>query len=439
MVIKESERNFFPRIQFIEPGSLADKAQIKPEDSILRINGEKPDDFIDYRYLITDELAILELKTGLGKKKVITIEKTIDEGLGIEFYPIKCRICPNRCIFCFIDQNPPGLRTDLYLKDEDYRLSFLSGNYLTLTSLRKKDLKKIKAKRLSPLYISVHSTDMKIRNRMLGNPQAPDIVPILKSLVKNNIFMHTQIVVIPGINDGNHLNSTIEKLSSLYPYVASIAVVPVGLTKHRKDLEKLKPVSGSIAAKLISQIKPIQDQFINSINDPLIYLSDEFYLLADQKFPALEFYGTLDQIENGVGMVPSLLKEFNDFFKENPKFEKNQKYKADIICGTLIYKILIPVIKRFNKIKGLKLNLVPVKNHFYGKSVSVTGLLTASDIIKTLKNIDSKDPLLIPCEMLKFGESLFLDDQTLEQLASVLKRPVKSFFPTIKGLWETIQ
>jgi len=401
------------RIEYIKPQSPAHRAGLKEGDIILSINGHAIRDVLDLMYYSVDD--ILKIKFLRESKKNISIIEKYDEPLGIEVEPFRIKRCRNKCLFCFVEQLPKGLRKSLYVKDEDYRASFLYGNYITLTNLKKEDYDRIKKLFLSPLYISVHATDPEVRNMLLGNFEAPPILMELKKLAKNKIRMHTQIVLCPGINDGGILEKTILDLYKLYPYVSSIAVVPVGLTKYHKN--NLKPVTKSKAEEVISLVETFQKRFKKKHGIAIVYLADEFYIKAQKNFPSSSIYDDFPQIENGVGMVPLFIKELKKVNIPQIKIKK----RLVTFTGESFFPYLNQFIEKIQK-KDIPINLIPIKNNLFGETVTVTGLLSGEDIIKGLApNVEKDDIVLIPDVTMKDTENKFLDDLTPSDIEKILQ------------------
>jgi putative radical SAM enzyme (TIGR03279 family) len=376
----------------------------------------------------------------LGKKQIISFEKLPDEDAGLILSPPSYRRCQNRCLFCFIDQLPPGMRSTLYFKDEDFRLSFVFGNYLTLTSLTREDQERIIAQRLSPLYISVHATNPALRQKMLRHPRAGKIGQQIRQLAEGGIEMHTQIVLCPGINDGLYLEQTIRDLSSFWPEVKSIAIVPVGLTRYRQHLFPLSPVTENYAREIIEWVAPWQKEFRSRLRETLVYLSDEFYLLTGHPFPSVKDYGEFPQYENGIGMVV----RFREAFQKEKNYlpgRLTHPRKVTVVTGFLAYQILSPLIVQLNRISRLQINLVAVKNDFFGYQVSVAGLLTGQDIQRQLTSQGLGEEVLLPQILIsedELGRKVFLDDITVEELSHHLGVKVKVVSATARGLLEGI-
>jgi len=401
------------RIEYIKPQSPAQRAGLKEGDIILSINGHAIKDVLDLMYYSVED--ILKVKFLRENKKNTSIIEKYDEQLGIEVEPFRIKRCRNKCLFCFVEQLPKGLRKSLYFKDEDYRASFLYGNYITLTNLKKEDYDRIKKLFLSPLYISVHATDPEVRNLLLGNFEAPPILMELKKLAKNKIRMHTQIVLCPDINDGYVLEKTILDLYKFYPYVSSIAVVPLGLTKYHKN--NLKPVTKSKAEEVISLVEAFQKRFKKKHGMAIVYLADEFYIKAQKNFPSPSIYDDFPQIENGVGMVPLFVKETKKVNIPQLKVKK----RLVTFTGESFFPYLNQFIEKMQK-KDIPINLIPIKNNLFGESVTVTGLLSGEDIIKGLaSHIEKNDIVLIPDVTMKDTDNRFLDDLTLSDIEKILQ------------------
>jgi putative radical SAM enzyme (TIGR03279 family) len=416
-------------IEDIRPDSRAAGSGLMRGDVILSVNSHKLHDPVDFMFYSSEDRLTIELKRdGIVKNLRLTRESGKD--IGIVFKPFRVMQCRNNCIFCFVNQLPRGLRKTLYVKDEDYRMSFLYGNYITLTSLSAEDRRRISEQRLSPLYISVHSTDKTIRNRLLGNAKAPDIIKELKFLTDNKIRLHAQIVLCPGHNDGEELSKTINDLYRFYPYILSIAVVPVGLTMHRR--QTLQPVEKENAKAALQLIKSFQKRFMKKHGDPLVYGADELYIKAETSFPSLREYGELPQIENGVGMVPQFMNQVRKF-----KFPKTTcpKRKALTFTGISFYPFLQKFTGRLAEKEAFEIDVVPVENRFFGNSITVTGLLTGRDVIRELSDrMDSHEIILVPDVVLKSGEDIFLDDISLGDMEKSLGTPVRKISSTPDGL-----
>ena len=416
------------RIDTIQPGSLADKAGLHPGDTLLSVNDHRLRDPIDFIYYSTDEDIQVQYKRD-GRKMILFIKKKEGAVFGIEFKPFKIMTCRNNCVFCFVKQLPQGLRKTLYVKDEDYRMSFLFGNYITLSNLSKEDKKRIVEQRLTPLFISVHSTNKIVRNRLLGNPKAPDIMKELQFLSDNKVRFNVQIVLCPGYNDSKELRQTLSDLYKFYPYLLSVAVVPVGLTMHRK--QRISPVEKVEALEALKIIESFQKKYVKRHGNPIIYGADELYLKAERPFPPLREYGERHQIENGVGMVPLFLNQAKKL--KIPKTLQRKK-KFLTFTGMSFYPFLKKFVERFSEREKMQIELLPVENRFFGPSVTVAGLLTGRDVIKTsLDRTDGHEVFLIPDVVLN-GEDRFLDDITLHDVEEALGIPVRKIASTPDGL-----
>jgi len=416
-------------IEKIHPGSLAEKSGLLPGDIILSINSHKLRDSIDFIFYSTDDILKINAHRG-GKIITANLSREENREIGIDFKPFRVMICKNNCIFCFVKQLPKGLRKTLYIKDEDYRMSFLYGNYITLSNLSKEDRKRIIEQKLSPLYISVHSTNKTIRNKLLGNSKSPDILKELKFLTENKIRLHTQIVLCPGYNDGKELSKTINDLYRFYPYVSSIAVVPVGLTMHRRQM--MKPVEKEEARNALKIIESFQKRFKKRHGDPIIYGADELYIKAEINFPPIKEYGDFHQIENGVGMLSLFMDQIRKL-----KLPKSLPLKKKFLTftGLSFYPFLKKSLEKLPERENLTIEVIPVENKFFGTSITVTGLLTGRDVIKSISNkTEGYDVMLVPDVVLKDGDDRFLDDITLKDLEETLGIPAKKIQSTPEGL-----
>ena len=412
------------------PDSIAAEIGFEPGDRLVAINGNQPRDLIDYQFLCADEVLELEILDAAGIAHQIEIEKDYDEDLGLEFDTalfdglIQCN---NRCPFCFIDQQPPGKRQSLYLKDDDYRLSFLYGSYLTLTNLTPREWERISRLRLSPLYVSVHATEPEVRIHLLKNPRAGEILHQLKWFQERRLQIHAQVVVCPGINDGVHLERTLLDLASFHngevPAVASVAVVPVGLTRFRPTVDELIPVSPEKAQEVISQVRTLQDKFRFSLKSTFAWLADEWFLIAGQELPPESHYEDYPQIDNGVGSIRSFLKQFSDAAQHLPQ-RVSPPRKFTWVVGNAVEKAFAPILHALNSVEGLEVNMSALCSDYWGQTITVTGLLTGEDLLQKLRGQDLGDGILLPAVMLKDGDSCFLDDMTVDELAVQLNTPL---------------
>ena len=405
----------------VASGGIADGLGLQPGDRIISINGETVGDVIDYRFYVADERISLTMKKQSGALKTFRIRKSADDDLGIELPPLTIKRCRNHCIFCFVDQMPSACRRSLYVKDDDFRASFLYGNYITLGTLSEQDLERIFKQRLSPLYISVHTTEPELRSFMLGNRKAPDIMALMKRLAAGGIRMHTQIVTCPGVNDGRHLAKTIEDVAQLFPAVMSIAAVPVGVTAYRTGLYPVKIFTRNGARAVLKTIDTFSARHRRKFGTRLVFASDEFYIKAGVPFPSAATYEEFPQLENGVGMVAEFLREA----ARTRVPVSVPRLKATIVTGASFGALLKTALERLQGVKGLTLRRVVVKNRFFGPSVTVAGLLSGGDIVQALKGKRLGDLVLIPANALKDDEHIFLDNMGLDRMERLLGVPVR--------------
>jgi putative radical SAM enzyme (TIGR03279 family) len=416
------------QIDRVCPGSQAERLGLLPGDILVSVNSQKLRDPVDFMFYGADDSIEIAVKRN-GINLSLRAEREEGREFGVDFRPFKPITCNNNCMFCFVKQLPKGLRKTLYVKDDDYRMSFLFGNYVTLTNLKKEDRKRIVEQRLSPLYVSIHATSKDVRSKLLGNAKAPDILDELKFLADNKIRLHTQIVLCPGHNDGKELSRTIHDLHCFYPYVSSVAVVPVGLTMYRR--QNIMPVEKEDAKEALKIIESFQKRFKKRHGDPLVYGADELYIKSEIPFPPLKDYGDFPQIENGVGMVALFMNCIKKV--KIPKLLP-RKRRFLTITGMSFYPFLKKFLKLLNT-EGINIDILPVENKFFGTSVTVAGLLTGRDIIKTLLDkTDSKDVVLLPDVVLREGENIFLDDITLKDMEEALGTSVKKIESTPEGL-----
>ncbi|SMC57192.1 DUF512 domain-containing protein [Sporomusa malonica] len=413
----------------VKPDSIGAEIGLAPGDQLLEVNGEAVQDIIDLSFALAEEDVELLVERSSGEQELITLEKEYDEDLGLEFESAvfdKVRQCANKCIFCFVDQMPIGMRDSLYIKDDDYRLSFLYGNFVTLTNLGHQDLSRIARLHLSPLYVSVHTTNGELRERMLGGKQAGKIMEQLSKLVDKGIDVHTQVVLCPGFNDGKELERTISDLYGMYPSVLSLAIVPVGLTRYRDNCHPLTTFTSEKADQVIKLVHAWQEKCRKENQESFVYLADEFYLAAGQEIPSYELYDSFPQLENGVGIVRSFLAEW----EEQPVVEMgyDEQHYIDVVCGVSAEKILTPLLSKLS-LPNLKVRVVAVENKFFGHNVTVTGLLTGGDIIENLQQLPgSRSGIIIPGVALRKGEHVFLDNTTPEIIAAKLGVPVRTAY-----------
>ncbi len=415
----------------VEPGSIGEELGFQPGDRLLRINGVTPRDLIDLQILQGEEELLLEVEDPDGERHVLEIEKDADDGLGLAFTEALfdgLRQCNNHCPFCFIDQQPPGHRASLYLKDDDYRLSFLYGSYITLTNLTAADWQRIEDQRLSPLYVSVHATEPELRSRLLVNPRAALLIDQLAWFAERRLQIHAQVVVCPGLNDGEALERTLRDLAGFargdWPALLSAAVVPVGLTRFRPPGDALRPVDAASAAAVIDRVEALQETFRADLGSRFAWLSDEWYLIAGRPLPPRAAYEDLPQRENGVGSIRGFLEELDRATACLPPRIARPR-RLSWVVGQLVANALEPVVERFNRVEGLSLVLHGLPSPYWGQDQVVTGLLTGSDLEQGLDGRDLGELLLLPRVMLRDGADVFLDDTPLQALRAALPVPLR--------------
>ncbi len=415
------------QIVSVDPDSAAEKAGINPGESLVSINRHPVEDILDYQFYSTDKKLRLALVSQDGVQRVVTVKKGEYEPLGLEFstYLIdRERSCKNKCIFCFIDQMPPGLRKSLYFKDDDARLSFLFGNYVTLTNMGQKDIDRIIKMHISPINISVHTTNPALRQKMMANPAAASSLRFLPRLAAAGITMNIQLVLCPGINDGTELVNTLNDLARLYPAVESIAAVPVGLTKYRDGLPEIAPYTPRQAGETVKIIEDFSEKFYKKKGVRLAYPSDEFYIKAGLSLPDADFYGDFNQLENGVGIVSLFRRQIRDAADSVPSRAVNRE--VSIATGEASAPFLKEetalLMKRY---PGLVCRVYAVHNDFFGDQITVAGLVTARDLIAQLKSKPLGEVLLLPRVMLRAEKDRFLDDLTPSDVKNALGVDVK--------------
>ncbi|WP_291633141.1 DUF512 domain-containing protein [Clostridium sp.] len=420
------------QIAKILPGSIAEEIELEVGDKLISINGNDVVDIIDYKFLITDELLNIEIEKNNGEVWDIEVEKEYDEDLGIQFIDAildKPKSCHNKCIFCFIDQLPKGMRETLYFKDDDSRLSFFQGNFVTLTNMKEDEIDRIIQYKISPINVSVHTTDAELRKLMLNNKSAGNVYDRLKRLAKADIKINCQVVSCPGINNGAALIRTIEDLYKLYPSIENLAVVPVGVTKYREGLFNLTLYDKNTATQEIESVKELQEKYIREIGSPFIRLSDEFYVTSGIDVPGEEFYDGYQQLEDGIGMI-RLLRSVID--EDVTSLKLNIGGTFTFITGHSAYAEILKVAEKITATNNkIKIDVKKITNYFFGETITVAGLLTGSDIINGLKNEKLGEYLVIPSNMLKGGyelgnyeEQIFLDNITISDLEKSLSKKV---------------
>ena len=410
----------------VEPGSIAEECGLEPGDRIGAVNGHEIEDFFDYQYYIEEEFLRVEVLTKDGEECTLEIEKEEDEDLGLVFESFLMddyNSCCNKCMFCFIDQMPPGMRETLYFKDDDSRLSFLQGNYITLTNMKEKDIDRVIRYHLAPINISVHTTNPELRCRMLHNRFAGDVMEKIRRFSDAGIPMNSQVVLCKGINDGEELDRTIRELGDFLPCMESLSVVPVGLTKYRDDLPKLEVFTKEDAKKVLSQIQGWQKHFLETRGTSFVHASDEWFILAGEEFPPVDYYEGFGQLENGVGMMRLLISEVEERLSEltGDDREKSVSIATAKLAFPTIRKLAEQVTAKYPR---MHIHVYCIENTFFGEQITVSGLLTGQDIERQLKGRELGDELLLPCNVLKADEDIFLDDMSLSALSESLQVPV---------------
>lgn len=435
-------------IKEVLPDSLAAASGIESGFRIVSVNGNSLRDLIDLEFYQAEGEVSLCLENPSGEKVEVFLEKDPDERLGIVLDPPPIRRCPNDCDFCFVDQMPPGQRQSLYIRDEDYRYSFLYGNFITLTNLSEKDYLRILEQRLSPLYISVHATDPEVRKRLLRNERAPDILGRIDHLVQGGIRLHTQIVITPGINDGSVLERSVEELSARFPGVSSLAIVPVGLTGHRDNLPPISPIDAAYARKMLSTIENYQKPFMKKWDDPFLFPADEWYVIAGKSFPSIRRYGNLPQLGNGVGIVPLFQSEWkkrlSSIRKGRPVPGHMENRQIAMVTGAAFFPYLQKMLADLDQTlmtgKG-KIRAFPVDNALFGRSVTVAGLLGGEDIIRALEgaSLPQGTRVLVPDVALRADSEMLIDDVSLSEIAHRTKLIVDAVPSDARGFWEWME
>lgn len=410
----------------VVPGSIAQECGLEPGDKIISINDHQIQDIFDYQFYIEEEFLSILVETKVGEECILEIEKDEDEDLGILFQESlmdQYHSCSNKCIFCFIDQMPPGMRETLYFKDDDSRLSFLQGNYITLTNMNRQDMERIIQYHLAPINISVHTTNPELRCRMLHNRFAGDILDKIRMFSDAHIEMNSQIVLCRGTNDGEELDRSIRDLSSFYPAMESLSVVPVGITRFRDGLPRLEPYDRESARQVIAQIRGWQEKLKGSLGKCFVHASDEWFILAGEEIPPADYYEGFGQLENGVGMIRLLMDEVRKSLR-SLKGDKRHR-QVSIATARLAYPTILQLAGELKEIfPNLILHVYCIRNDFFGETITVSGLLTGQDIIKQLKGKELGECLYLPGNLLRAGEDVLLDDVTVDEISKALQKPV---------------
>lgn len=412
------------KIKSVVPHSPAARHFIKPDSKLISVNGHEIRDVLDYQFYIDDDVLELLIEKPNGHRRTVKLKNCGGEtGLEFETYLMdKQRSCANNCIFCFIDQMPEGLRDTLYFKDDDARLSFLFGNYITLTNLGEKDIDRIIEMHISPVNISVHTMNPELRVKMMKNNRAGKVLSYIKKLADAGIKLNTQLVLCPGYNDGEELTYSLQELGKLYPAVQSIAAVPVGLTCYRSGLEKLNPFTKEQSLDVISRIDSYNSEFLCYNNTNIAFAADEFYLNAGLPMPECERYGDFVQLENGVGMWSLLKSEFENALSDLPEgYALEKERRITMATGVAAYELIKYIAsKTEEKVKNIHINVIKIENHLFGKTITVAGLLCGKDIADGLDGVELYDELLIPAVTLRHEGDLFLDDMSIDELSEKL-------------------
>jgi len=427
-------------IEKVLPDSIAEELGIESGDKLLSINNQKIRDIFDYYYQVENEEIVLLIEKLNNEEWELEIEKGEDDELGLVFSQSlmdEYRSCKNKCIFCFIDQMPKGMRDTLYFKDDDSRLSFLQGNYITLTNMTDDDIDRIIRYRLEPVNISIHTTNSKLRCKMLNNTFAGKALKYVKRLYKGKIAMNGQIVLCKGVNDGKELVRTLNDLTKYLPYLKSVSIVPVGITKYREGLFQMEVFTKKDAKNIIDLIRKYQEKNLQTHGLNFVHGADEWYILAEEDLPSAATYDDYPQIENGVGMLRLFIDEVNCELEKRPGDHKERNIA--LVTGTLaapyLYSMCLGIQMKY---PGTNIDIHPIRNDFFGETITVSGLVTGQDIINQLTNMENLDKLLIPCNMLRDGEEVFLDDVTVNKLSEALKVKVEIVGPSGKDFIEAV-
>ncbi len=411
-------------ITAVDDGGLGCELGLEIGDRILKINGRKLRDYLDFQFYAGSEDRLrLDIEKRDGEQWELEVEVGEGEIWGLDFETFTPRQCANECLFCFCEQNPPDARPALFFRDEDIRLSFLHGNYTTMTSMSRDEMNRIVEQRLSPQFVSVHATDLEVRKYLLGRKRIDDVLEKMRFFIDHGIELHAQVVLCPKINDGAQLEKTVHDLVTLYPGLQSTAIVPLGITKYHRNKDLLTPATDEWCGEVIDQVTPWQRKFYQKLGTRFAFLGDEFYLRAGRPVPGRAHYGQSPQIEDGVGMVRRFLVDFKNMTRRRTLRPATRRVHGTVATGTLFYPILKSVIEEFNRLYSTALKPLRVVNDYFGEECSVAGLLSGRDFIKAKGNIEGNF-LIIPPETVTTERERFLDDLTLENLRSELKMPV---------------
>jgi putative radical SAM enzyme (TIGR03279 family) len=400
-------------IKAVEQGSIAEELDVRPGDVLLEVNGSPVEDVLEYKFLINDYYIEVLIRKETGEEWLLEIDKEPHEDLGLKFETglmDRGKSCKNKCIFCFIDQLPEGMRKSLYFKDDDSRLSFLQGNFISLTNLEAPDIERIIKYRISPLNVSVHTTDPGLRVRMLGNPKAGEALGAMRTFLENGLVLNCQIVLCPGLNDGEKLKRTLEDLFKMGRSIRSIGVVPVGITRHRKGLYTLRPFGREDANRAVDTVEKWQKIFQKEYDSRVVYAADELYLKAGLPFPGVGAYQDFPQLENGIGMMTLFKEQFDSLFKKMA-WDMRRTGTVSVATGMAAGDFIQDLGKRIEgAVRNLKVHIYPIVNEYFGETIDVAGLVTGGDLIGQLRGKELGEKLFVPENMLKSGEEVFLDD-----------------------------
>jgi putative radical SAM enzyme (TIGR03279 family) len=415
-------------IKKVLPNSIAEELGIQEGDILISVNGKEIEDVFDYRYLISDEIITLLIRNKDLEEWEYEIEKDINEDIGLVFENelMDClKSCKNKCVFCFIDQLPPSMRKTVYFKDDEWRMSFVTGNYITLTNMKEKDFERLFYYHLSPINISVHATDPEVRKKMLTNRFAGDILDKIKRIVDAGIEINCQIVLCKGLNDGEILKKSLEDLENFFPRVKSISIVPVGISKFRHNLYPLEAFEKDDAKEVINMVHKLQDYYKEKYGSYILYCADEFYITAEEEIPSIHRYEDFPQIENGVGMLALMKEEFDEYFKQLPDIIPD-KINISIATGIASYSFINGLVSRLmNKYSNLTVKIYPIKNDFFGDKITVSGLMTGQDLINQLKDKELGSRLLLPENAFRDNDTILLDDVYIEDLEKQFNIPIE--------------
>ena len=413
------------RIVSVFPGSLAARHGIEAGETLVSISGTPVLDLVDYQFLTARPSLELLLQREDGTEHTLHIRKRSEDPLGLtlESTLMSCpKTCANHCVFCFIEQMPPGMRESLYVRDDDWRLSLMAGNFVTLTNLPSREMDRMIERKASPIYVSVHTTNGELRKKMLSHVRADRIMEHLTRFAQNGMSFHCQVVLCPGINDGKELDRTLSDLASLAPHALTAALVPVGLTRYREHLYPLRPYTKEEALTVVRQAEAFQKTMLEKFGTRFVFPTDEFYMIAGLPIPDAETYEDFPQFENGVGLLAQLRDEFESAARFDPDDGHNKPRRVIIATGTSVAPFMQDLLEK-HPVSGVEITVKPIINRFFGETVTVSGLITGQDLVSQLKGMEA-DEILITKSMLREGEDIFLDDMTLEQAQSELGIPI---------------